>query len=259
MKFKANRTVLTTLFGLFFLHGCTANSSTFSPPLDGENIHFTATVSSELEALPISATYRSEICRKERRNSNRETYTIPGFHREEYPLATNASNQVEVDIPKSGGGKCDWKLSNIKFEVKLKDPSKIDQLISENFGIEATFVLDNNAPATFDGGYEKKSGDFNEVLTLFPLVSEFFINGYVKQFRLIAKYETMTYKLKNTKNINVDIDYKSDMKSYFMGIKKKEDDSMATLIYPNGKQEKTREILPEYEKLLEISESMIQK
>ncbi|MEX5793343.1 hypothetical protein AB6H32_20090 [Providencia hangzhouensis] len=69
----------------------------------------------------------------------------------------------------------------------------------------------------------------------------------------------MTYKLKNTKNINVDIDYKSDMKSYFMGIKKKEDDSMATLIYPNGKQEKTREILPEYEKLLEISESMIQK
>ncbi|WP_336432951.1 hypothetical protein [Providencia stuartii] len=65
MKFKANKTVLAMLFGLFFLHGCAANNSMFSPPLDGENIHFTATVPNELEALPISATYRSEICRKD--------------------------------------------------------------------------------------------------------------------------------------------------------------------------------------------------
>ncbi|WP_163464357.1 hypothetical protein [Escherichia coli] len=53
MKFKANKTVLAMLFGLFFLHGCSANNSMFSPPLDGENIHFTATVPNELEALPI--------------------------------------------------------------------------------------------------------------------------------------------------------------------------------------------------------------
>ncbi|MDT7045078.1 hypothetical protein QF212_03940, partial [Providencia stuartii] len=220
---------------------------------------FTATVPNELEALPISATYRSEICRKERRNSNRETYTIPGFHREEYPLATNASNQVEADIPKSGGGKCDWKLSNIKFEVKLKDPSKIDQLISENFGIEVTFVLDNNAPATFDGGYEKKSGDFYEILTLFPLITEDFIGGHEKSFWLIAKYETMTYKVKSAKNININFDYKSAIKTYSIGPKKKNKDSMATFIYPNGEQEVTRERFPQYKKLLEISESMSSK
>ncbi|EOU9473441.1 hypothetical protein O4Z98_11340 [Providencia stuartii] len=257
MKFKANKTVLAMLFGLFFLHGCAANNSMFSPPLDGENIHFTATVPNELEALPISATYRSEICRKERRNSNRETYTIPGFHREEYPLATNASNQVEADIPKSGGGKCDWKLSNIKFEVKLKDPSKIDPLISKNFGMEATFVLDNNAPATFDGGYEKKSGDINEQLILFPLISERFIGGHVKQFWLIAKYETMTYKVINTQNININIDYRSNIKSYWVGAKKKGEDSF--LKYPNGDVILNSEVEPEYKKLLEISESMIQK
>ncbi|NIH07124.1 hypothetical protein [Providencia rettgeri] len=32
-------------------------------------------------------------------------------------------------------------------------------LISDSLGKEVTFVLDNNAPATFDGGYEKKSGN----------------------------------------------------------------------------------------------------
>ena len=259
MKFKENKKVLTTLLSLFFLHGCAAKNSTFSPPLDGTNIHFTATVPSELEALPISATYRSEVCRKERRNSNRETYTIPGFHRASYPLTIAQSSQAEATIPESGGGQCDWKLSNIKFEIKLKDPSKIDPLISDSLGTEVTFVLDNNAPATFDGGYEKKSGDFNETLTSFPLITESFIGGHEKSFWLIAKYETMTYKVKNTKNINVNVDYKSDIKTYRIGIKNKDNNEIATFIYSNGEKEKTRWLFPEYKKLIAISESMTQK
>ncbi|EOE3834152.1 hypothetical protein ACKERJ_004128, partial [Providencia stuartii] len=248
--------VLAMLLGLFFLHGCAANNSMFSPPLDGENIHFTATVPNELEALPISATYRSEICRKERRNSNRETYTIPGFHREEYPLATNASNQVEADIPKSGGGKCDWKLSNIKFEVKLKDPSKIDPLISQNFGTEATFVLDNNAPATFDGGYEKKSGDINEQLILFPLISERFLGEHVKNFWLIGKYDVITYKIYNSKKINLTILYKKNFLTHWQG--RRDQNGNTSMSYPDGTIIYNGDTKPQYNKLIEISESMIQ-
>lgn len=254
MKFLYLKTALVSLFSLLILQGC-AKSRSFSPPLHGESVHFAATVPNALEVLPISATYRSKICRKERRNANGGSYTIPGVHRAMYPLSIGQPNQVKVSIPELGGGQCDWKLSNIKFEVKLKDPSKIDPLITENFGVEATFVFDNNAPQVFDGGYEKKSGNINETLILFPLISEFFLNRYVKQFRLIAKNETITYKVKNAKNINIFVDYKSSMTSYFIGVKKKENDKMATLIYPNGKKEYTREIFPDYKKLLEISES----
>ncbi|MBP6122407.1 MULTISPECIES: hypothetical protein [Providencia] len=254
MKFPYPKLVLAPLFSVVFLSGC-AQGEVFSPPVNSENIHFTATIPDELEAQPLSAMYRSEICRKERRNSSMESYTVPGFHRESYPLSVRQLNQVEVNIPKEGGGKCDWKLSNIKFEVKLKDPSKIDALISKNFGAEATFVIDNNAPQVFDGGFEKKSGSVDETLILFPLISELFIDGHVKQFWLIAKYETLTYKLKNAQNINLIIDYKSDMKSYWISVKKKEDGAMATLIYPNGDTEKTREIKPEYQKLMQILEA----
>nr|WP_287468680.1 hypothetical protein [Providencia sp.] len=221
--------------------------------MNGESMYFTATIPDELEAQPLSAMYRSEICRKERRNSSMESYTVPGFHSESYPLSIRQLNQVEVNIPKEGGGKCDWKLSNITFEVKLKDPSKIDALISKNFGAEATFVIDNNAPQVFDGGFEKKSGDINETLILFPLISERFIGGHVKQFWLIAKYETLTYKLKNTRNINVIVDYKSDMKSYWVGAKKKGEDSF--LKYPNGNIILNSEIEPEYKKLMQILEA----
>ncbi|MEI9748313.1 hypothetical protein [Moellerella wisconsensis] len=254
MKFPCPKSALTSLFSLFFLSGC-AQSEVFSPPVSGENLHFSATVPSELEALPISAMYRSEICRKARRTANMESNSVPGFHRVTYVLSMGQLNQVKANIPKSGGGKCDWKLSNITFEVKLKDPSKIDPLITENFGAEATFVLDNNAPATFDGGFEKKTGNINEVLTLFPLITEDFIGGHNKSFWLIAKYETMTYKVKNAQNINITIDYKSNIKTYSIGPKQKNKDSMATFFYSNGEQEVTRERFPQYKKLIEISES----
>ncbi|EMD1716877.1 hypothetical protein [Providencia stuartii] len=252
-----NKTGLAVLLSVIALQGCAQNQS-IAPPINGENLHFTATLPQELASSPIYAVYRSEICRQEKRNSNMEAYTVPGYHREQYPLKMNTSNQVEADIPQSGGGKCEWKLSNIKFEVKLKDPSKIDPLISKNFGSEATFVLDNNAPATFDGGYEQKSGDINETLTLFPLIRESFIGGHEKSFWLIAKYETMTYKVKNTNIININIDYKSNVISHWVSVKKKEKGAKPTMIYPNGNIV-YGEYNPQYDKLIDISESMSAK
>lgn len=257
MGFHYNKMTLGVALSFFFLQGC-AKTASFSPSKDGEMIHFTASIPEELEALPLFAMYRSEICRKENRTANMDVYTVPGYHSEQYPLTMVTSNKVEANIPQSGGGKCNWKLSNIKFEVKLKDPLKIDPLISKNFGAEAAFVFDNNAPATFDGGYEKKSGDINERLILFPLVSEVLLGNHEKQFWLISKYETMTYKVKKTNKINIKIDYKSNMASYWVSVKKKEKGEKSTLTYPNG-DIVYGEVKPQYKKLIEISESIPSK
>nr|WP_314266561.1 hypothetical protein [uncultured Moellerella sp.] len=252
MKFPCPKSALASLLSLFFLSGC-AQSEVFSPPVNGESIHFSASIPTELEALPISATYRSEICRKERRNSNGKVYTIPGVHRANYPLSIGQSNQSEANIPKEGGGKCDWKLSNIKFEVKLKDPAKIDPLITKNFGAEATFVFDNNAPATFDGGYEKKSGDLNETLVLFPLISERFLGEHVKNFWLIGKYDVITYKIYNSKKINLTILYKKNFLTHWQGRKSQDGDT--SMSYPDGTVIYNGNTKPQYNKLIEISES----
>ncbi|MEQ4625357.1 hypothetical protein [Providencia manganoxydans] len=258
MRFHYNKTILSLALSFFFLQGCAKNDQ-FLPLKDGEMLHFTATIPDELEALPLYAMYRSEICRKNSRTANMKSYTVPGYHSEKYPLIVLTSNQVIGEIPREGEGSCDWKLSNIIFEVKLKDPAKIDPLISTNFGFETTFVIDNNAPQTFDGGYLKKSGNMEETLVLFPLISEHFIDGNIKQFRLMGKDRVLTYKLSNANNINIIVDYKSEMKTYWFGVKKKEAGNMATIIYPNGEKEKTREIYPDYEKLINISESMHHK
>ncbi|AFH94599.1 hypothetical protein S70_13810 [Providencia stuartii MRSN 2154] len=53
------------------------------------------------------------------------------------------------------------------------------------------------------------------------MITEDFIGGHEKSFWLIAKYETMTYKVKSAKNININFDYKSAIKTYSIGPKKK--------------------------------------
>ncbi|MDC9623883.1 hypothetical protein PSI22_20155 [Xenorhabdus sp. XENO-7] len=250
MKFLCNKSALSSLLAVFFIQGC-AQSGSFSPPMNGENIHFTATMPDELDALPISAMYRSEICRKERRTANMKSYSVPGFHHATYPLSIGQSNQVEVSVPKEGGGKCDWKLSNITFEVKLKDTSTIAPLIDDNIGFKTTFVTDGNAPAVFDGGYLKINGDLHEKIILFPLLTKSFLNGNENTFYLIGKGSPLTYKIGTAKKINLNYIYIKQMLSVWTGRK---NNDMPFMTYPNG-DIVSGEVRPEYETLMGILES----
>ncbi|WP_038246730.1 hypothetical protein [Xenorhabdus bovienii] len=56
MKFLCNKRVLSSLLAVFFIQGC-VQSNSFSPPINGEKVHFMATLPDELDALPISAMY----------------------------------------------------------------------------------------------------------------------------------------------------------------------------------------------------------
>ncbi|MBD2797818.1 hypothetical protein ID856_14925 [Xenorhabdus sp. 18] len=251
MKFLYNKGALSSLLVVFFIQGCASGS--FSPPINGESIHLTATLPDELDALPISAMYRSKICRKERRTANMKSYSVPGFHHATYPLSIGQSNQVEVSVPKEGGGKCDWKLSNITFEVKLKDTSTIAPLIEKNFGFDTTFVIDGNAPQVFDGGYIKKTGDLNEEIILFPLLRERFLGGHSQSFYLVGKYDVMTYKMVNGRKIHLNVLYEKKLLSYWYGGKHKDADTSMT--YPDGTIIYNGDVIPDFDKLMRILES----
>ncbi|WP_237388423.1 hypothetical protein [Xenorhabdus sp. Sc-CR9] len=252
MKFLYNKSALSSLLAVFFIQGC-AQSGSFSPPINGENVHFMATIPDELDALPISAMYRSKICRKERRTANMKSYSVPGFHLATYPLSIGQSNQVEVSIPKEGGGKCDWKLSNIKFEVKLRDTSKIAPFIEKNFGFDTTFVIDGNAPQVFDGGYIKKTGDLNEEITLFPLLRERFLGGHSQSFYLVGKYDVMTYKMVDGRKIHLNVLYEKKFLSHWQG--RKNQDADTSMTYPDGTIIYNGDVIPDFDKLMRILES----
>ncbi|MEY0266161.1 hypothetical protein [Morganella morganii] len=248
-----NKLIVTVLLLPVILTGC-AYSTTLSPPADSRNIHFSATVPADLESLPLSAMYRSKKCTRTRTSGSGKSYEVPGFNSAKYPLSVTASGDVTADIPVSGGGYCDWQLSNIKFEVKLKNPQIIDSEITDNFGFETVFITDNNAPQAFNGGYVSHSGNFNELVFLFPLMRESPLDGYKKTLRIIGPDKMLTYKLSGSDNVHLTIFYEKDMLSYWTGVKEKKPENNTSLRYPNGDIEYNSGIYPDYKKLLKIYE-----
>lgn len=246
-----NNVRLTVLLPAMVLTGC-AYSTTLAPPADSRNIHFSATVPAELESLPLSAMYRSEKCTRTRTSGSGKSYEVQGFNSAKYPLIVTATGDVTADIPVSGGGYCDWQLSNIKFEVRLKNPQVIESGITDNFGFKTIFITDNNAPQAFNGGYIPHQGDFNEDLLLFPLISEVFLGKHEKIFWLIGESDSRTYRLSSTDNVHLTVNYERDMLSRWTGVKEKKEGNSPFMAYPNGEIDPDPEIYPDYKKLLKI-------
>ncbi|WP_395597333.1 hypothetical protein [Morganella morganii] len=248
-----NKLIVTVLLLPVILTGCTY-STTLSPPADSRNIHFSATVPADLESLPLSAMYRSNKCTRTRTSGSGKSYEVPGFNSAKYPLSVTASGDVTADIPVNGGGYCDWQLSNIKFEVRLKNSQMIDSEITTNHGFKTVLVTDNNAPQAFNGGYIPRSGDFSESLVLFPLISEVFLGNPRKVFWLIGESDTLTYRLSGTDNVHLTVNYESNMLSRWIDVKEKKEGNSPIMTYPNGEIDPDPEIFPNYKKLLKIRE-----
>ncbi|MFW0853831.1 hypothetical protein ACNYC7_17205 [Morganella morganii] len=244
---------LTVLLPAVILTGC-AYSTTLSPPTDSRNIHFSATVPADLESLPLSAMYRSEKCTRNRTSGSGKSYEVPGFNSAKYPLSITATGDVTADIPVNGGGYCDWQLSNIKFEVRMKNPQVIDPEITKNHSLETVFIIDNHAPQAFNGGYIPHQGNFNESLILFPFISEYFLNGHKKTIEVIGESDTLTYRLSGANNVHLTVNYESDMFSYWTGVKEKKEGNKTVITYPNGEEERKSKSYPDYKKLLKIYE-----
>lgn len=198
--------------------------------------------------------YRSEKCTRTRTSGSGKSYEVPGFNSAGYPLTVTATGDVTADIPVSGGGYCDWQLSNIKFEVRLKNPQTIDPEITKNHSFKTIFITDNNAPQAFNGGYIPHQGDFNESLLLFPFISEYFLGGHKKTIEVIGESDTLTYRLSGTDNVHLTVNYESDMFSYWTGVKEKKEGNKTVITYPNGEEERESESYPDYKKLLKIYE-----
>ncbi|MBD2801654.1 hypothetical protein ID854_14675, partial [Xenorhabdus sp. M] len=105
----------------------------------------------------------------------------------------------------------------------------------------------------FDGGYIKKTGDLNEEIILFPLLSERFLVGGRKSFNLVGKYDVMTYKMNNGRKIHLNVLYEKDFLSHWQG--RKNQDADTSLTYPDGTVIYNGDIKPDFDKLMRILES----
>ncbi|MDH0356435.1 hypothetical protein [Morganella sp. GD04133] len=222
--------------------------------MNGKLIHFSATVPDALESLPLSAVYRSKKCTRTEYDSNDKPYEVAKANRADYPL-TAMNGRVSAAVPVSGGGYCDWILSSLTYEVRLKHPHTVDPAITKNYGFETVFITGNYAPAVFNGGYIPHRGDFSESLLLFPLIRERRLGKHETIFNLVAEDDMVTYRLAGAENIHLTVDYEQEMLSRWTDIKENKPENKSVMTYPDGEEEQKGKIYPSYNKLLKIREA----
>ncbi|MBD2794449.1 hypothetical protein ID857_19840, partial [Xenorhabdus sp. CUL] len=76
------------------------------------------------------------------------------------------------------------------------------------------------------------TGDLNEDITLFPLLSEMFLGRHSQLFNLVGKYDVMTYKIVNARKIHLNVLYEKNLLTYWNGGKNQDADTSMT--YPDG-------------------------
>ncbi len=253
MKLRCHKNILPLLPILLLSQGCVQNTA-FSPPVNGKLIHFSATVPDALESLPLSAVYRSKKCTRTEYDSRDKPYEVAKTNRADYPL-TAVNGRVSAAVPVSGGGYCDWTLSSLTYEVRLKHPHTVDPEITKNYGFETVFITGNYAPAVFNGGYIPHRGDFSESLLLFPLIRERRLGKHETIFNLVAEDDMVTYRLAGAENIHLTVDYEQGMLSRWTDIKENKPENKSVMTYPDGEEEQKGKIYPSYKKLLKIREA----
>ncbi|EKM0530504.1 hypothetical protein PTT84_000830 [Cronobacter turicensis] len=134
------------LLPLLALSSCVL-SEDLSPPVDGKAVKIAVVKPVDVDILPMDVIYRSETCRGKVFTSTGAITTRAGYHLLTVPFKPEkgseiVSNRVVLD----GGGQCEWKLSNIRFQFKFSDMTKFGADIKNNIPNDIVFVFDNNSP-----------------------------------------------------------------------------------------------------------------
>ncbi|MDF3931924.1 hypothetical protein [Pseudomonas citronellolis] len=160
MKNKENvlRTLHIPLVGsallLLSLAGCTGQgirNDAFSPPSGGEQVTVTVKVPKDLAADTMRVMYRSQKCQVKRSGADWTSYEEDGrYAMEVVPQRQGQSDLYVAKLDRSGGGPCQWNLSNVTFGVRYEDTAQFGSGVQFGYGGRVIVVFDNNPPQERD-------------------------------------------------------------------------------------------------------------
>ncbi|WP_380177462.1 hypothetical protein [Kalamiella sp. sgz302252] len=218
---------------LLSLSSC-ALSEDFSPPADGKTVKVAVVKPADIDILPMDITYRSEKCRDKIFTSAGAISSRAGYHLLTVPFKPEAgSDIVSNSVALDGGGRCEWKMSNIRFEFQHHDMKKFGGDIKENIPNDIVFVFDKNSPPRGNGHYEELYGPLSIVKYYFPLVKKAFRGDGGSVLNIMGQ-PMLSYRIQNTNSILFKPVINSDLLVNVFPPEKKGDGYL--LIYPNGEK-----------------------
>ncbi|MHC8318345.1 hypothetical protein [Pseudomonas sp. LB3P31] len=165
---------------LLSLNGCALDRG-LSPPAGGEQVSMTVKVPQNLAAEPMQVIYRSEKCTIKRSGPDWSSYEEDGYLATTVqPQRQGQSDLYEAKLPVYGGGRCQWRLSNVTFGVTYANTAHFGENVKAGPGGGVIVMFDHHPPqrrSVFDPT-EKVSGDLLIRKDYYPWVNEQFIGGH---------------------------------------------------------------------------------
>ena len=222
---------------LFSLSSC-ALSEGFSPPPDGKTVKVAVVKPADIDILPMDIIYRSEKCRDKILTSAGAISSRAGYHLLTVPFKPEAgSDIVSNSVALDGGGQCQWKISNIRFQFQFSDMKKFGVDIKENIPNDVVFVFDKNAPSRGNGKYENVSGDIRIRKDYYPLINKRFTGNGMSVLTMQGQ-PLLTYKVYQTNKIVFEPVIHLDLLVY--ALPPNENNNDYVVIFPNGERETDR-------------------
>ncbi|EAQ4906424.1 hypothetical protein FCJ48_18310 [Salmonella enterica] len=217
----------------FFLSSC-ALSEGLSPPKDGKVVTVSVVKPVDVDILPMSVIYRSKKCTDKIFTSSGEITDQDGFNRLTVPFIQDAGkNTVSNKIALSGGGSCNWQLSNIRFQFKFSNPDKFGEGIKINIPADIVFIFDDNDPPRGDGNEEDVTGDVEVKKDYYAMINKAFTDDGFDVLH-ISGQSMLTYRVHDVKSIFFRPNVHSDKIVNVLTPKKSGDDYV--IVYPNGEK-----------------------
>lgn len=225
-----------------------------APPPGGQMVEAKVKVPKELIPKVVEVVYRSSKCKRIRYGASGQRVELDGFHAIDLSLQLEARNGIyRVAIPKDGGGKCEWKLSNIAFGVAYPEPNSFGAGVGYGVGGGVVVKFDDNRAARSAGYATEVAGDLIIKKDYYPRLSERYIGGFRRTINLLGEGSAyVVYKAVTASAVYFEPILHSDYVVKTIGPKVQKYRDYPDVLYPDGSFEPDRPWGPDFRKLRAI-------
>jgi hypothetical protein len=236
------------------ISGC-AKDYSMAPSPSGEQVKIVIKIPEELEATPLRVMYRSAICERVTHDGDGRPEKLEGYNSIDVKLShQNNGSLYEADLFVNGGGPCEWRLSNILFEVSYRVPNRFGENVGSGGGGGVIVIFDHNDAQLRTSGLMKvKGADLTIIKDYYPWVKDSYSGGYIKRAGLAGEARSyLTYEAREARSVYFEAVLHSDYVVSSTAPKKHKAGEFIKFKYPDGTVESDRRSEPNFKKMQEI-------
>jgi len=236
------------------ISGCAKDYSMAPSPV-GEQVRLVMKISEELETTSLRVMYRSAICKRVTYDGDGRAATLDDYNSIEVGLSRQKNGSLyKADLFINGGGPCEWRLSNVLFEVSYRVPNRFGENVSSGGGGGVIVIFDRNDPQRRTSGVVKVKGtDLVIIKDYYPWVKESYSGGYIKRAGLAGEARSyLTYEARETRKVYFEPVLHSDYVVSSTEPKKHKIGDFIKFHYPDGATQSDGRTVPDFKKLQEI-------